>query len=369
MLDYLIVGSGLYGSVLARELTDCGKKVRVLEKRNHIGGNCYTENVRGIHVHKYGPHYFHTNKVSVWSYVNRFVNFYTNVPRVKAKYRERLYSFPVNLMTLHQVYGVNTPSEAQAILSQVKEPIDNPKNFEEFVVSKVGWDLYRMFYEGYTTKQWGRHPRELPAYIAKRIPIRFTANDTYHEDAFYMGIPMNGYTELFERLLKDIDIELNTDFFAYKTGWWRSKAKHLIYSGCIDQFYDYRFGRLEYRSLRQETQVIKNHDFQGTAQINYSDLDIPYTRIIEHKHIQYNGSNISDTVVTHEYPEEYDGRNEPFYPINSDSNQAIYRQYKNLLDGEKDVTIGGRLGAYRYMDMDDVIQMALIQADKLRREQ
>jgi UDP-galactopyranose mutase len=184
-----------------------------------------------------------------------------------------------------------------------------------------------------------------------------------------MGIPMNGYTELFERLLKDIDIELNTDFFAYKTGWWRSKAKHLIYSGCIDQFYDYRFGRLEYRSLRQETQVIKNHDFQGTAQINYSDLDIPYTRIIEHKHIQYNGSNISDTVVTHEYPEEYDGRNEPFYPINSDSNQAIYRQYKNLLDGEKDVTIGGRLGAYRYMDMDDVIQMALIQADKLRREQ
>jgi UDP-galactopyranose mutase len=364
MLDFLIVGSGIYGSVLARELTDAGKKVRVLEKRNHIGGNCYTENVNGIHVHKYGPHYFHTNKKNVWNYVNRFADFTNYSPRVKVLHQSKLYSFPINLFTLHQLFGVTTPNEAKSVLESKQVPIENPQSLEEFVVSKVGWELYHIFYEGYSTKQWGCHPSKIPASVGRRIPIRYTMDDSYHSDTKYQGIPSDGYTAMFEEMLEDIDVELNVDFLQIKDQW-RKEAKQLIYSGCIDSFYDCRFGKLDYRSLRHETQYHENLDFQGAAQINYADAKFAFTRVIEHKHFQHNAANLEHTVVTHEYPAEFDGTNEPFYPIGDDLNQGKYQQYKALLTEEPDVTIGGRLGSYKYTDMDDVVQMALMQSQKL----
>jgi UDP-galactopyranose mutase len=365
MLDYLIVGSGLYGTVMAYELAARGKKVKILERRDHIGGNCYTENVGGIHVHRYGPHYFNTNKMNVWRYVNNFVDFYTSLPRVKVNYEGKLYSFPINLLTLHQMYGVKTPAEAEELIKKLRKDVPNPANFEQFVISQVGFQLYQTFYEGYTIKQWGRHPRELPASIAKRIPIRTTMDDTYHGSSQFQGVPLKGYTELFEVMLDGIDVELNADFFAHKAGWWRHHAKHLIYSGCVDAFFDYRFGRLDYRSLRHESHTHQNCDFQGTAQVNYTSKDVPYTRIIEHKHIQYEGHRIPDTIVTYEYPQEFDGKNEPFYPINDQTNEKMFGQYQELMRETTDVTFGGRLGTYKYLDMDDVIQMALIHSARL----
>lgn len=364
MLDFLIIGSGLYGSVLARELTDAGKKVRVLEKRSHIGGNCYTENVDGIHVHKYGPHYFHTNKKNVWSYVNQFADFTNYSPRVKVLHRKKLYSFPINLFTLHQLFGVTTPDDAKRVLEEQRVPMQNPRNLEEFVVSKVGWELYRIFYEGYSTKQWGRHPSAIPASVGRRIPIRLSMDDSYHSDTKYQGFPEDGFTSMFDNMLRGIDLELNVDFLQIKSDW-RKESKHLIYSGCIDSFFDYRFGKLDYRSLRHETQRFDDKDFQGCAQINHSDLETPFTRVVEHKHFQHNASTLSHTVVTHEYPVIFDGVNEPFYPIGDDTNQDKYQQYRDLLADEPDVTIGGRLGSYKYMDMDDVIQMALFQSQKI----
>lgn len=362
MLDFLIVGAGFYGSVLARELKNAGKKVKIIEKRDHIGGNCYTENVRGIHVHRYGPHYLHTNKKNVWEYVNRFADFHNNLPRIKASYKNNLYSFPVNLFTLNQIYGVKTPTEAAKLLESLRVDIPNPKNLEEFVISKVGKKLYSMFYEGYSTKQWNRHPSQIPASAGRRVPIRLTFDDSYHSDTTYQGLPINGYTALFENLLKGIDVELNVDFQQIKSNW-RNEAKHLIYSGCIDAFYDFAFGKLDYRSLKHEVKTLENTDFQGTAQVNYTDMAVPYTRIIEHKHFQQNNQSLNHTVLTYEYPMDYDSVNEPFYPIGDEVNNAKYQQYKALL--EPDVTIGGRLGTYKYIDMDDTVQMALIQANKL----
>ena len=360
--DFLIVGAGLFGSVMARELTDSRFKVLILEKRNHIGGNCYTENVDGIHVHKYGPHYFHTNNTDVWKYVNKFTDFYTNLPRVKVSHENKLYSFPINLLTLHQIYGVKTPQEAKELLNNERVNILNPSNFEEYVISQVGWKLYHIFYEGYTTKQWGRHPSKLPASIARRIPIRYTMDDTYHSNAKYQGVPIDGYTKFFENLLSGINIELNVDFIGIKNNW-RSMAKKLIYSGCIDSFFDYQFGNLEYRSLRHETKIVQG-DYQGSAQINYTDINVEYTRTIEHKHIQHEGSLFNHSVVTNEYPVEYDGKNEPFYPIGDMENNVKYNQYKKLLEKEKDVIISGRLGKFKYIDMDFTINMALNQTIK-----
>lgn len=364
MLDFLIVGSGLYGSVLAHELNKLNYRVRVIEKRDHIGGNCFTENIRDIHVHKYGPHYFHTNNKSIWDYVNKFTEFSNISPRVKVCHQDQLYSFPVNLFTLYQLYGVKTPNEAKLLLEHEREKITNPANMEEFVVSKIGWKLYRIFYEGYSTKQWGKHPSQIPASIARRIPIRFTMDDSYYLDSKYQGVPVKGYTDIFNNMLADIDVELNVNFNQFKSHW-RNEAKHLIYTGCIDDFFDFQFGRLEYRSLKHDTQILEDTDFQGAIQINYTDLHIPYTRIIEHKHFQSNSADLKHTVVTHEYPENFDGSNDPFYPISDECNNTMYHKYRSLLCHEPEITIGGRLGSYKYIDMDDTIAMALNQVKKL----
>lgn len=353
MYDFLIVGAGLYGSVLAHELSKINKKVLVIDKRNHIGGNVFTEKIEGIVVHKYGCHYFHTNNKKIWDYINQFSDFYNCVPRVKVNYDNKIYSFPINLSTLNQIYGTITPEEAFKKLEEVKIKFDKPKNLEEWCLSQIGPDLYEIFIKNYTKKQWNKDPKELPVSIIKRIPIRLNYDDTYHNNAKYQGIPADGYTPIFEKLLQNVDVELNSDFEKIKHNW-QSKAKNLIYSGTIDSFFNFCYGKLEYRSLRHETKIMDG-SYQGCAQMNYTSNNEKFTRIIEHKFIQpYQESD--KTVVTWEYPSDI---GDPFYPINDEENNKKYKQYEELSKNLHNVLIGGRLGKAIYIDMDGCIAMAL----------
>jgi UDP-galactopyranose mutase len=358
MYDYLIVGAGFYGAVCARELTDKGYKCLVIDKRSHIGGNCYTENTDGINVHKYGPHIFHTSDKKVWDYVNKYADFNDFKYRPKVNYKGSIYSFPINLMTLYQIYGVTTPDEAFRKLEDVKIPNNTPKNLEEWVLSQVGPEIYNIFIKGYTKKQWNKDPKDLPASIIKRLPIRLSFEDNYYED-IYSGIPINGYTGIFEKLLNNIEVKLKCDYFKEKE-YFDSIAKKIIYTGPVDAFYDYKFGKLDYRSLRFETYNLNMPDYQGVAGMNYTDEEVSFTRITEHKHFEFGKQK--NTIISMEYPEN---NGEPYYPINDIENNKKHSMYKELMDKEEKYIFGGRLADYRYYDMHQVIASALSKVNKI----
>lgn len=363
MYDYLIVGAGLFGAVFAREAMDHGKTCLVIDRRDHIGGNIYTEQIEGIAVHKYGAHIFHTGNKQVWDYVNRFATFnrYTNCP--VARYGDKLYNLPFNMNTFHGLWGVITPEEARAkIAAQVAEAgITEPKNLEEQALSLVGRDIYEALVKGYTEKQWGRRATELPAFIIRRLPVRFTYDNNYFNDP-YQGIPEEGYTKLVERLLDGADVRLSCDFFADREAL-TAQARTTVFTGMIDQFYGYRFGQLEYRSLRFETEVLDTENYQGNAVVNYTEYEVPYTRIIEHKHFVFGTQ--PKTVVTREYPAVWQPGDEPYYPMNDEKNNALYARYKELADAEQNVIFGGRLGKYKYYDMHHVVAEALALAEEV----
>jgi UDP-galactopyranose mutase len=355
--DYLIVGSGLFGAVFAHEAKKKGKKCLVIDKRNHQGGNVYCEQVEDINVHKYGAHIFHTNDKEIWDYVNQFVEFnrYTNSP--VAFYKDEVYNLPFNMNTFQQLWGVRTPEEAQnKIEEQVKASgIKDPKNLEEQAISLVGIDIYEKLIKGYTEKQWGRKATELPAFIIKRLPVRFTYDNNYFNDK-YQGIPIGGYNKLIEGLLDGIEVRLEVDFFAQREEFTQIADK-IVFTGKIDEFYNNQFGSLEYRSLKFETKTLDQANFQGNAVINYTESKIPYTRIIEHKHFEFGTQK--KTVITYEYPDEWSLGKESYYPVNDDKNNAIYNQYKSLSEKDKNVIFGGRLAEYKYYDMHQIIGSAL----------
>ncbi|MDQ0105767.1 UDP-galactopyranose mutase [Chitinophaga terrae (ex Kim and Jung 2007)] len=365
--DLLVVGSGLFGAVFAHEAKKIGKKVLVIDRRMHAGGNVFCEEVDGINVHKYGAHIFHTNDKKIWDYVNSFVEFnrYTNSP--VAVYKNELYNLPFNMNTFYQLWKVKTPEEAKArIEEQVKSlNITEPRNLEEQALSLVGTDIYEKLIKGYTEKQWGRSARELPAFIIKRLPVRFTFDNNYFNDK-YQGIPIGGYNKLVEKLLEGIEVRLNVDFFSDREE--LSKlAEKIVFTGQLDEYYDYRFGELEYRSLRFEHRHLNQQNYQGNAVVNYTEREIPFTRIIEHKHFEFGQQ--PTTVVTEEYPEEWTKGAEPYYPINDERNQRIYKQYRDLADNEEHVIFGGRLAEYRYYDMHQVIGSALTIFNKYKAMQ
>lgn len=364
MYDYVIVGAGLFGSVFAHEAKKRGKKCLVIDKRNHIGGNIYTEQVEGINVHKYGAHIFHTNNKKIWEYINDFATFnrYTNSPL--ANYRGELYNLPFNMNTFNKLWGVVTPVEAKEKIEQQKANtgMAEPQNLEEQAISLVGTDIYEKLIKGYTEKQWGRSAKELPAFIIKRLPVRFTYDNNYFNDR-YQGIPIGGYTGIIEKMLEGIDVRLNVDFFKERKEL-ESLADTVVYTGMIDQYYDYKHGVLEYRSLQFETSILEDTDnYQGNAVVNYTDKETPYTRIIEHKHFEFGTQ--SKTVITKEYPMEWKPGDEPYYPINDDKNSEMYKKYKALAANEKNVIFGGRLATYKYYDMHQVIGSALATVDKV----
>lgn len=342
----------MFGSIFAREMTDKGFKCLVIDKRNHIGGNCYTEEIEGINVHKYGPHIFHTSDDNVWEYINRFCTFNHYVHRPKVNYKGNIYSFPINLMTLYQLYNVTTPYDAKVMLNNVKHDIKTPKNLEEWILSNVGTEIYETFVKGYTTKQWGRDPKLLPSSIIRRLPIRLTFDDNYFFDK-YQGIPIGGYTRIFEKLLDGIEVRLNVDYFNDRE-YWNGQCKKVVYTGPIDRYYNYKFGELEYRSLEFKTEIRDTEDFQGVAVMNYTDTTPEYTRIVEHKHFEFGKQN--KTIITTEYPRSI---GEPYYPVNDDINNSKYNQYKELMKIESNVIFGGRLTDYKYYDMHQVIASAL----------
>lgn len=360
MYDYLVVGSGLYGAVFARCAKDDGKSVLVIDKRSHIGGNCYTENVEGINVHKYGAHIFHTNDDEVWGFVNRYAVFnrYTNSP--VANFKGELYSLPFNMYTFNKMWGVVTPGQARAKIEEQRREagINEPANLEEQAISLVGKDIYEKLIRGYTQKQWGRPCSELPASIIKRLPVRFTYDNNYF-NALYQGIPVGGYTKLFERLLEGIEVRLNTNYKdLLEEG--KVQASKVIYTGPLDEYFDYCYGALQYRTVRFETEVLDTDNFQGNAVINYTDSDTPYTRIIEHKFFEFGTQD--KTVISREYSSEWKEGDEPFYPVNDDRNNELYSKYSELAES-KDVIFGGRLADYKYYDMDVTVKKAL---DKYR---
>lgn len=358
--DYLIVGCGMFGAVFARLVAEQGRRVMLVDKRSHIGGNCFTERIEGINVHRYGPHIFHTNNERIWQFVNRFAKFNHFRLRTPVNFHGRLYSFPINLMTLHQLWGVTSPTEAERKLAAVRVPCENPRNLEEWILAQVGPEIYETFVRGYTAKQWGRDPKELPASIIRRLPIRRTYNDRYFDDAFE-GIPIGGYTGLFEHMLdhSNIRFETGVDFFENRP-WLERQANQLVYTGKIDEFFDYRFGRLEYRSLRFDNQVLDG-DFQGSAIVNYTAADVPHTRITEHKHFDLLES--SRTVITYEYPDKYDETKIPYYPVRDEQNTARYEQYREFAK-TTGVLFGGRLGTYMYYDMHQVVAQAMTVAEQ-----
>ena len=366
--DYLIVGAGLYGAVFARQAADAGKKVLVIDRRSHIGGNVYTEKVEGIDFHKYGAHIFHTNNQQVWQYVNRYVSFnrFTNSP--VANYKGELYSLPFNMYTFNKMWGVVTPEQAQKkIETQRREAgITEPQNLEEQAISLVGVDIYEKLIKGYTQKQWGRACRELPSFIIKRLPVRFTFDNNYF-NALYQGIPIGGYTRLVENLLKGVEVWLNLDYLAHKQEL-DALADRILYTGPIDAYFGYALGALEYRSVRFEHELLDKPNFQGNAAVNYTDAETPYTRIIEHKWFTFGkdeqGRDLPKTIISREYSSEWHPGDEPYYPVNDGKNSALYERYKALAQKEEGVLFGGRLGEYKYYDMDAVIAAALEAAER-----
>lgn len=357
--DFLIVGSGLFGSIFAHEMTKIGKKCLVIDKRSHIGGNCYTEAVDGISVHKYGAHIFHTSDEVVWNYVNSFVPFLPFVNSPVANYKGELYNLPFNMNTFYALWGVKTPQEAKEKIEASRIACEAPQNVEEQALSLVGKDIYEKLIKGYTEKQWGRDAKELPAFIIKRLPVRYTFDNNYFND-IYQGIPKGGYTKLFEALLEGIEVRLNTDFFADRKAF-EEMAETIVYTGTVDEFFDYCYGPLEYRSLRFETERLEIENFQGNPVVNYTEREIPYTRIIEHKHFE-KGNASPVTIVTREYPDAWTLGKEPYYPVNDEKNAALFSKYEALCREKKNVVFGGRLGRYRYYDMDKVIAEALASA-------
>ena len=353
--DYIIVGSGLFGSIFAREATDSGKRCLVLEKRNHIAGNCYSEEIEGIQVSKYGGHIFHTNDKKIWDYVNKFTEFRQYHHFVRVNYDDTIYSFPINMMTLNQLWGIKTPSQAKEKLNSVKIKKQKTDNLEDWILSEVGEEIYKIFIKGYTKKQWDKDPKDLPSSIIKRLPIRLTYHNGYFNDK-YQGWPEKGYTDLFENLLKGIDVEMGVDYLL-KRDYYNSICDKVIYTGKIDEYYDYRFGDLEYRTLVHENEILDG-DFQGCATVNYTNEEVPYTRIIEHKHFQPHKNN-NKTVITTEYSRKCKRGDVPFYPINDENNNKKYKQYKQLADSESKVIFGGRLAEYKYYDMHQVVGSAL----------
>lgn len=362
--DFLFVGSGLFSAVVAYHAVKSGKKCLVIEKRPHIGGNIYTENIFGINVHKYGAHIFHTDNKEVWDFVNRFAEFnrYTNCP--VANYKGTLYNLPFNMNTFSKIWpDVITPDDAQKRISEQASVMKDkpPQNLEEQAISLVGKDIYERLIKGYTEKQWGRKCTELPASIIKRLPVRLIFDNNYFNDR-YQGIPVGGYTQIIEKLLEGCDIQLNTDFFDNKENW-LNVADKIIYTGTIDKYFDYQFGELEYRSLRFETEKLDIPNYQGNAVINYTDSETPYTRIIEHKHFEFGSQPI--TVITKEYPANWKLGDEPYYAVNDERNTVLYQQYKDLSEKQNKVIFGGRLGMYKYFDMDDTVAEALNLCKKL----
>ena len=359
MYDYLIVGSGFFGSICAYELNRKGFKVCVIDNRNHIGGNCYTSNRDGINVHDYGPHIFHTSNEEVWKWINQFVQFNHFRLSPVANYKGELYSLPFNMWTFSQMWGVTTPDEAKAIIQQQSEEIGEPTNLEEQAIKFVGKDVYTKLIKGYTEKQWRKPCNELPKEIIKRLPVRFTYDNNYFNDK-YQGIPIDGYTQIFKKLLKGIDVKLNTDYFTDAL----PEHNKVIYTGPIDKFYNYRFGELEYKTTKFEHTQLDTPNHQGCAIMNYTDSETPYTRTIEHKHFEFGDSDT--TWVTHEYPIEYDAKTtEPYYPVNDSENNDKYNLYKSLVNSEKNVIFGGRLAEYKYYDMHQVIESALKKVNEL----
>ena len=362
MYDYLVVGAGLYGSVFAREATNRGYKVLVIEKRTNVGGNIYTEKIEGINFHKYGAHIFHTNNKVVWDYLNQFCDFnrFTNSP--VANYKGELYSLPFSMYTFNKMWGVITPEEAAIkIEEQRKEIIEKPKNLEEQAISLVGRDIYERLIKGYTEKQWGRECRDLPAFIIKRLPVRFTFDNNYF-NAYYQGIPIGGYSKMINNMLDGIEIRLGENYLANKEKW-NSLAKKIVYTGSIDAFFDYKLGTLEYRSIRFENQILDKQNFQGNAVVNYTDRETPWTRIIEHKWFEFGkdeeGNTLPKTIISKEYSSEWKIGDEPYYLVNDEKNIGLYLKYKELADKEQKVIFGGRLGEYKYYDMDKTVESAL----------
>ena len=362
--DFLIVGAGLFGATAAHVLTRRGKRCLVIDKRSHIGGNVYTENVNGINVHKYGAHIFHTSSKDVWDFVNSFIEFnrYTNSP--VANYKGKLYNLPFNMNTFYQMWGVITPEQAAAKIEEQRREsgIINPRNLEEQAISLIGKDIYYTLIKDYTEKQWGRKATELPAFIIRRLPVRFTFDNNYFNDK-YQGIPIGGYTKLVEKLLGEIKVKLDTDYFENRK-YFDSIADKVIYTGEIDRYFDYRFGHLEYRTVSFETELLEGvANYQGNAVVNYTDAETPYTRIIEHKHFEF--GNQPDTVISKEYSKEWKPGDEPYYPVNDERNGALYTRYKTLADNQEKVIFGGRLAEYKYYDMHQVIENALRLVDSL----
>ncbi|WP_444643988.1 UDP-galactopyranose mutase [Caproiciproducens sp. R1] len=360
--DYLIVGAGLYGAVFAQQAKEAGQKCLVIDKRDHIAGNIYTEKVEGIDVHCYGAHIFHTNDQKVWSYVNRFTEFnrYTNSP--VANYRGEIYNLPFNMNTFNKMWGVITPEQAQARIDEQRKAacITNPKNLEEQAISLAGTDIYEKLIKGYTQKQWGRPCSELPAFIIKRLPVRLIYDNNYF-NALYQGIPVEGYTKMVENLLGDTEVRLNVDYLKQKTEF-DKLADKIVYTGPIDAYFGYQLGALQYRSVRFETETLDMENYQGDAVVNYTDAETPYTRIIEHKHFTFGTQ--PKTVISREYSAEWKPGDEPYYPVNDEKNGALYQKYKALVNAEPNVIFGGRLGEYKYYDMDQVIEEALDVAKK-----
>ncbi len=360
--DYLIVGAGLFGSVFAHEAVKAGKSVLVIEKRNHTGGNIYNEEVEGINVHKYGAHIFHTSNRKIWNYVNELVEFnrYTNSP--VANFHGEMYNMPFNMNTFSKMWNVSTPEEAKRIIDEQKAVITGePQNLEEQAISLVGTDIYQKLVKGYTEKQWGRDCKDLPAFIIKRLPVRFTYDNNYFND-LYQGIPIGGYNKLTDKLLEGVDVIVNCDYLADRAKY-DAMADHVLYTGTLDSFYDYCYGKLEYRSLRFETETVNQENYQGVAVVNYTDRETPYTRLIEHKHFEFGTQ--PKTVITREYPETWTEGMEPYYPINDERNSTLYAKYAELAAKENNVIFGGRLADYKYFDMDDTIEASLNLAEKV----
>lgn len=356
MYDYLIVGSGFYGSICASELAKAGYKCLVIEKRNHIGGNCYTSNKDEINIHEYGPHIFHTSNKNVWDWINQYVQFNNFTLRPVANYKGEIYSLPFNMWTFSKLWNITHPHQAQEIISKQSLEINEPTNLEEQAIKLVGRDVYEKLIKGYTEKQWKKPCSQLPKEIIKRLPVRFTYDNNYFNDT-YQGIPIGGYTQIFEKLLNGIEIKLEIDYLENKE-YWNSKANKVIYTGAIDRFYNYQFGELEYKTTSFIHNLYEEDNFQGTAMMNYTDIKIPYTRTIEHKHFEPTPQ--PHTWITYEYPTEYNAKTtEPMYPVNDNINNNIYQQYKNLVSQEKNIIFGGRLAEYKYYDMHQVIESAL----------